>query len=29
LENKVVEGCGMDEAIALTKMMVGAYANIK
>ena len=23
------EGCGIDEAIALTKMMVGAYGNVK
>ena len=29
LKGKTPEGCGMDEAIALTKMMVGAYQNIK
>lgn len=29
LENKAALGCGIDEAIALTKMMVSAYGNVK
>lgn len=29
MEGNEAEGCGMEEAIALTKMMVGAYANTK
>lgn len=29
LKGKTPEGCGMDEAIALTKMMIGAYSNVK
>ncbi len=29
MEGIKAEGCGMEEAIALTKMMVGAYANTK
>ena len=29
LKGKTPEGCGMDEAIALTKMMIGAYSSIK
>ncbi|MBQ8408043.1 MAG: Gfo/Idh/MocA family oxidoreductase [Clostridia bacterium] len=29
MTGEAVEGCGMDEAIALTKMMVGAYGNVK
>ena len=29
LEGVEIDGCGIDEAIALTKMMVGAYGNIK
>lgn len=29
LEGEEAEGCGMDEAIVLTKMMVGAYSNVK
>ncbi|MBQ8552269.1 MAG: Gfo/Idh/MocA family oxidoreductase [Clostridia bacterium] len=28
LTGNILEGCGMDEAIRLTKMMVGAYGNI-
>ncbi len=29
LEGVPAEGCGMNEAVALTKMMVGAYKNVK
>ena len=29
LKDESVEGCGMDEAIVLTKMMVCAYGNVK
>ena len=29
MEGIKAEGCGMEEAIVLTKMMVGAYANTK
>lgn len=29
LDGTTIEGCGIDEAIALTKMMVGAYSNVK